>query len=71
VLCCVREATCRGSPATPCLHTQRLFHAIYSPGFVYTVHVDSKSEEDLLDGIARFLDRYPNAHRIPSVRCVI
>jgi len=45
---------------------KRLFKAIYSPSNYYLIHVDKKSQQDLHDQVAAFLDEFPNAQMLDS-----
>ncbi len=49
-------------------HVQRLFDAVYDPGFTYIVHVDIKSDGALIDGISAYVESHAGAHLIPPVR---
>ncbi|CAM9250441.1 unnamed protein product, partial [Discosporangium mesarthrocarpum] len=45
----------------------RMFWALYDECNTYVVHIDSKSDQELLDGISATLDALPNAHQVVSV----
>lgn len=49
---------------------QRLFNAIYDVRNHYLVHVDEKSEADFHDAVRAFVEPYPNAYILPSIRCI-
>ena len=51
------------------LSLQRLYQSIYTSNFTYVVHVDIKSEPQLIDHMTRYLEPYAsNTYLIPSVR---